>query len=349
MQTHADQNNQGSGSGPSGIEPSRLMKGDVFKRLSVSVPINDYRLPTHIYRADLVPANIFEHPQSERQGILEAASLELSFNHGYPAINDVEPFWSQLPAEPTKAFDAFIIYLELPETTNADNPIRFLPVIAHLTDTPLEQLADWCEVYYWHWRSRAYDMFLVACHRKQREHRVMTIEGQHFKMAESMLASVSKLAEATLKAHLDEAATSPDSLLDGSVKLKDLIDSATKLVAIQRISVGLPSGGPSQVDVKYSGPRNADVNETFKEVAKESSHEVATTRRSDDVDSLLANPDDLTAIQDMMIRLARPDHILPAWGHGRTVDVKVNVDEDADLDEFFDLENSGSSRLKDEE
>lgn len=306
-----------------------VRKGDVFKRINAGLALNDYQLPTHIYRSDVIPADLFQYSPADRSGILEAAALEISFNHGYPAIQEHTPMWDRLPGEPSKAFDCFLIFLELPESTNSNNPIRFLPLIAQTTQTPIDQLVEWCEVFYWHWRSRAYDLFMVACHRKQRELRIMSIEGHHFRTSEKLLKQVTDLAGAALEAQINHAAEDPEYLLDG-VKVKDLIDAATKLVAIQRISVGLPSAGPAQVDIKYTGPRNADVNETLKSIAKESVSEGTQQRKSQDVDTLLQNPQDLNAIQELMIRLSSPNHVLPAWGDGKTISLESNAGDAGD-------------------
>lgn len=313
------------------LAPIEHSKGDIFRKLNQAIALSDHHIPTHLYRADLIPLDIFQSPPQERQAILNAATLEVTFTHGYPAFGEVTPIWERLPCETEDAFNAFVVYLELPEKTEGDN-IRFLPLISHTTKIPVSKLADYCHIFYWHWRSRAYDLFIAASLRKQREMRIMSIEGKHFKMAEEALSKVMSLA--TMKLDYELALAKPDKDgevdMEGTARLKEIIDMADKLVAIQRVSVGLPAKGPATVDVNVNLPRNAPVQEVFKQIAKESVDDTDTLHRSEDVDALLQNPDDLASIQEMMIRLSNPQHTLPAWGGGKTIDLKADEDVEAE-------------------
>lgn len=279
-------------------------KADVFRSLNSNLPLNDYHLPDFIYRADLIPAELFSsmYTHSDRKDMLSAATVRLTFDHGYPAINETSPFWEQLPLESPDAFNAFMVFLELPDKSNHENPIRLLPHIAAITGLDISRITEYAHVYYWHWRSRAYDLFIVASHRKQREQRIISIEGHHFTMAEKLLGSIIQLAEGKLKkalAHVD------DEDYEDDTKLRDLIAIADTLVKVQRISVGLPSNGTSSLTLN-EGTRHSNASDTFKDIAKTSSGEEATTRRSDEMDSLLASPEDLAMVQNMMTRMANP-------------------------------------------
>lgn len=286
--------NQIASTNPASTIPAR---GQLFAALNQGLQLNQYNLPDYIYRADLIPLNYSDYPQAQKINILNAAALQLTFAHGYPAFNESTPFWEQLPSEPMEAFNAFLIYLELPEKSAHENPVRMLPMIAELTKIPLEELTAYAHIYYWHYRSRAYDLFIIACHRKQRELRLMSIEGKHFKLAEEMLEKVQKIASRKLDDALLEEG-------DDDTKLKDLVDMSMKLVQIQRMSVGLSSTGNQQIDVNI--PRHAQSNDVMQHVAKESSNNQASTTRSREMDQLLSNPDDLAAIQDLIVRLNAP-------------------------------------------
>jgi len=305
-------------------------KGDVFRVISQNIPLNNYRLPDYVYRADLVPEDILTLKQRDRSTILDGAALPVTFEHGYPAVGN-NPFWERLPAEPEDAYSAYMTFLELPEKSNSENPVRILTIIATLTGKALETISDWCHMYYWHFRSRAYDLFLIACHRKQREQRIMSIEGKHFTMAEQLLAQVSRLAELKLSNELKTLSQDPDA--ETETKTKDLIDMATKLVSVQRISVGLPSGGPEKLSVQMDGPRHTTVDETFKHIAKEGAGEEAPAQRSPEMDGLLRNPDDLSRIQELMIKLNNPTKMLPIWGNNEIIDVDVSTRRTESTDE----------------
>lgn len=289
-------------------------KGEVFAALNHNLPLNDFRLPDHIYRVDLIPENIFDLQIKDRLNILDAAALPVSFEHGYPAINHTTPMWEQLPCEPPDAYDSFMTYLELPEKSNHENPIRLLPHISTLQKRPLDEIVQWCHMYYWHWRSRAYDLFLIAAHRKQREQRMMTIEGKHFALAEKTLNTIAKMTELKLARELEKL-QDPEEADEVETKSKDLIDMMAKLAQIQRISVGLPANGvsSSSIDVKLEGPRHTTADETFKHVAKQGAGESQTSQRPQEMDSLLQDPDELSRVQDLLIRLQNPDKMPPAW------------------------------------
>lgn len=301
------------------VPSSQMTKGEVFRILNTNIPLNQYHLPDHIYRADLVDANTLDLLPDQRAMVLDAAAMPITFDHGYPAILEHKPLWQILPCETEEAFAAFTTYLELPTDTNHENPIRLLPLIAEATRTAIEKITEWCHIYYWHWRGRAYDLFLLAAHRKQREQRIMSIEGKHFTEAESLLTKVVKLAHKKLDQDIRALEEDADAQIDS--KLKELVAAAKDLVGIQRISVGLPAMGPSTINLQMDGARHTTVSETFKHIAKEGSGEEAPRQRSAEMDTLLNNPDDLTKVQEMLIRLQRPDHVLPAWGTGEIIDV----------------------------
>lgn len=282
---------------PQHTESTLVSRGMLFEEISQSLQLNQYHLPDYIYRADLIPLNYKDYPPEQRVNILNGAAMELTFQLGYPALKDGTPFWEQLPSESSDAYNAFISYLELPEKSNHDNPLRLLPMIAELTQIPFDDIKAYFNIYYWSFRSRAYDLFIVACHRKQRELRVMSIEGKHFKMAEELLHKVQTFAHK----RLDEALLESDN---DDTKLKDLIDMTQKLVQIQRISVGLAAHGTQQIDM---GPKYAQTDTIMQHVAKESnSDSQQQAHRSQEMDMLLSNPEDLVAIQDLMVRLHAP-------------------------------------------
>ncbi len=268
-------------------------RGDLFRQLNLGLPLNQYNLPDFIYRVDMIPLNYGDYPADQKVQFMNAAALEVTFEHGYPALFESKPFWEKLPSEPEDAFNAFMIYLELPEKTAHDNPVRMLPMIAELTKIPLEDIVAYSHMYYWHWRGRAYDLFIIACHRKQRELRLMSVEGQHFKMAEKFL----KRMETVIEAKFNQM-ESEEGAMD-EIKLKDAVDSMQKLVQIQRISVGLSANGVTQ----FEGPKHASSGDLMQHIAAESGKQEESSQRSPEMDRLLESPEDLARVQDLITRL----------------------------------------------
>jgi hypothetical protein len=289
--------------------PRRDTKGSVFALLSRRSPLNEFGLPEYIYRADLVPLDIndsLSYSPEERHNFLQAATLRLSFPHGYPTIHE-EPLWSRFEWEPLDAHAAFVRFLELPETSNHENPIRILPLIAEATNLPLEKIIDWADTYYWFWRARAYDLFLVACLRKQREQRISSIEGAHFTLAERLLKKISDYADKRLDLEIEHI-NSIESIteLETDTKLRDIVSMAIDLTRVQRVALGLPATGPIRIDGEGDGVRpHATVEDTFKGISSGAKHETTPERRGVEMDRLLANPDDLTLVQSLLVRMGR--------------------------------------------
>lgn len=310
-------------------------KADVFKNINAGLPLNDYGLPDYIYRADMIPPDILSdsYTPRERKDMLVAASLQLTFTHGYPSIEEAVPFWERLPSEPLEAYNTYMMFMEMPEKTSFEVPVRLLHHIAAVSNIELSRVIEWCHVYYWHWRSRAYDLFIAASHRKQREHRIMSIEGKHFMLAERYLTAVDTLISEklgrALKAVQDDEA---DQTEFESLDIKGLVDIVDKLAKVQRISVGLPANGSTQVAVSGEIKHGA-VGDVFKTVAKEATPDTQTSRRSQQMDALLANPDDLAKVQDLMTRLA-------FGGDVQSTTIVEHVEHDDDTIDSDDVNDS---------
>jgi|SRR5262245_29068560 len=317
--------NQHQALAPQPSQPQHT-KGELFRLLNQNIPLNSFHLPDHIYRADLVPLDLYSYDGPDRNNILEGATLNVTFDHGYPAVQETLPMWERLPGEPDNAYESYLLFLELPEKSNADNPVRLVPLIAQATGHSVNRIGEWCHIYYWHWRARAYDLFLAACHRKQREQRIMSIEGQHFALAEGLLRQAQSLAGKKLQQELSLLEENEEA--ETETKVKDLIDAITKLTALQRISVGLPAGGPERLQVEM--PRHSTVSESFRQIAKEGRGEESTTTRSVEMDALLANPDELSRAQELLIKLNNPQHQLPDWSkdYSTTIDAENSSEEE---------------------
>lgn len=283
---------------------SKFTKGEVFKQLNGTLTTNDFGVPDYLYRADLIPSDLFELPRHLRNEILESAIIPITWDHGYPSTPDHTPIWEQLPAEPREAYDAFIQYLELPQSSESNNPIRMLPLMAQALGVTIQELSDYSHLYYWKVRFRAYDLFLIACHQKQREQRAMTIEGRHYTMADKYLRQVDTLLNKKLE-HTIHQLQDPDERDEAyaDLKLKDLVDAVAKLTQIQRVAIGLPANGNDHNNPNFGiGGRFQSQEDAVKEIAAHSTPSKKADTRSSQMNHLLSNPDDLMAAQELIIR-----------------------------------------------
>lgn len=231
----------------------------MIKRASERIPVTAEDLPIGFYRCDLLP---FEQPSFEEQmpteGIsdeellaqaqlrevqsLSAAFTELIYDQGFPTLASGEPFWHKLDFEPGLAYAAFQIYLDMDETGARDlsEIARNTELINILTqqrdgEAPphsqvLSIITEYSILYYWRHRSRAHDLFKEAAYRHQRIKRAMSAEDYHYRLSEKLLKQV-------------ETYLGTEDFAKGLTP-KTAMEALTRLVAIQRVSVGLPAAGP---------------------------------------------------------------------------------------------------------
>jgi hypothetical protein len=244
------------------IDPRGLnSKWQLVKALTPGLPLNEYDLPTYIYRADMLdhriiqysmlnqspgesgeqsttPSTIFPPAQApgsnnnvpdpalqlEAQKMLDAAIVHLDYPEGFPTYQN-RPFWQRLDFETENAHDAFVSYLEL----GAKRTMHDL--IAYAADDVLE----WFHTYYWQTRVKAFELYRTAFLNKQRVMRMLETEDSHFGQAEKLLKKLGPIFESFTSEELKE------------VGFAKLVDSFEKLAKVQRISAGLPANGVSSM------------------------------------------------------------------------------------------------------
>ena len=297
------ESSQTTAHGARGVSKIPFTKGAIFRQLNSSLTLNDFGLPDFIYRSDLIPMELYDYTPHERNDYLEAAVIPINWDHGYPATENNVPLWEQLPGESLTAYNAFLSYLELPKTSDHEHPVRMLPLLAEALGIELSMLSDYSHMFYWTIRFRAYDLYLTACHQKQREQRIMSIEGKHFTMAERYLNKLDIVIGKRLDHTIEELQDSESAIHD-DLKLKDLVDMVDKLSKIQRVSVGLPANGAYDKEGQLGG-RHQQVDDSFKEIAANAMPAKKTDNRSANMDKLLASPEDLARAQDLIIRSSR--------------------------------------------
>lgn len=298
------------------------VKARTMQEINEAIPTNEYGLPEYMYRADMVP-NLSAMTVQTRNEHLEMAILDLDYRQGFPALADGEPFWGQLPCEPDEAYRAFIAYLDTPRApgqrlgmlhaknkskdsgtnrythplgpTNTNQvPVRQLHLLGTIVGKPTSDLMECSYLFYWPQRVRAYDLFTIAIHKKRKEQRLMELEDDHYDMASSFIAS----ARAQLEKMLDE----PEEC---ELKPKELIDLLSKMVQLQRISVGASPLGATNGKASGEGtiPQNADLEVIMRTITQNSGVVVNKDTSGDTTKLLLQDPEALHQAQELIIRM----------------------------------------------
>lgn len=216
----------------------------LLQRANQTIPQTAEGLPVGFYRADLLPTAA-QKPEEETQA-LKMAYSDLSFEYGYPTLPDGRPFWHKLDFEPGFAYGCFQVYLEqiregpreLSELASSEELLGLITQVQ-----PHESKAKWSAeqlnallyefsiLYLWRARAKAHDIYKEAAFRHLRLRRQTSIEDEDYLMASSLL---SQLREKVFNA--------PKFFED--MNAKTAADLLSKLVAIRRVSVGLPAAGP---------------------------------------------------------------------------------------------------------
>ncbi len=309
------------------------VKASIIKELMEAVPINEYGLPTHIYRTDLIPADFKDLSAQERGEVLDIAAHTLEYDQGFPTVASGEPFWGRLPFEPTELFNMFVNYLDLTtpddvsvstlekltkrdedadslsvnptDSTYARSPIRQLHLLSPIEGIDTESLLSYSHMFYWAQRAQAYDLFLVACHRKRKEKLTLELEGQHYAMSTHLLQTSSEILNHALTA-IAAGQENEDGNTVVNYKLRDVTDVMWKMFQMQRISLGLsPTGGGSSKQ-QVEGLQNASVDITLRQIAEEAGIQASAKENNMETaasDAILKDPDMLLEAQNLIIKL----------------------------------------------
>lgn len=235
---------------------------------------------------------------------LRAAFVELTFDYGYPGLPNGMPFWHKLDFESGFAFAAFQFYLE----SGQDGP-RELFMIAEndelhnvasnqvgRTITKQEllfSLQEYFIVNCWAPRAKAFDLYRETAWRHQRLRRQNTTENSHYNLADALLAKLKEYFQT--ERFINEM--SP----------KAALDALAKLVAIQRISIGLPASGPLPVNQQPDATsfemimRNVAMQQGAGNSQQAGAQHAAHTKQL--MDQVLSDPTAAGNLQEVIIRI----------------------------------------------
>jgi hypothetical protein len=242
---------------------------------------------------------------------LQTAYVDLSFDSGYPTLPGGEPFWHKLEHEPGLEYGAFQIYLEAdlegprelsvlarnPELLNLYSLHKQRPANQPVTPTELLYILHEASIlYFWRSRARAHDLFKEAAYRHIRVKRQQKTEDYHYNIAEKLLAKIEGYFGE--KRFMDE------------ISPKTALDALKALVAIQRVSTGLPAGGPLS---QKEAPETSEFEMILRQIGQKRAnqgqnghgsplHEVSGSGLTD---RLLDDPEMAKMTQELVIRVSK--------------------------------------------
>lgn len=268
---------------------------DLVRQLTQALPLNNYGLPDYIYRSDLLNFQAFRQLEkpvnelhddtiSDLQSQLAAAIYPLTYDDGYPLTPQGFPLWDIMPHEPKEAHAAFIEYLEFAGVRQ----------ISKLTSYPLDDVAEWNTLYFWSIRVKAYDLYRVAHHERQKIVRLLNTEDDHFAMASQLMEECKKYFSQT------PLIDAEGKVADG-MDYKEVISVMEKLVKIQRISVGLPMQS-NAIAKDGDITRTMVPTEVIMRQITEKQGGSKENKMVDDFDILKEDPEGVDMAQELIVR-----------------------------------------------
>ena len=307
----------------SALVPLTNSKIKLLTTLIKDIPLNKLNLPQYLYRPDALPdQDTFDLLTIEQQHtILNNAIVTLDYVEGFPALTIGEPLWSRLPFESATAYEAFLIYLDMPTGLRVRNEnqarlrreepdikyqlarspradedvissIRQLSKVERLQSTyNIYQIQDLYTLNYWKWRTQAYDLFNAAHESKIREIRLREVEGEHYRKA----MHLSSLCTDHLLACFADPA-------EHGLKPNHVIDLMSKMDQLARLSLGANPTTPEKVN--EAQPKNAGVEVILRNIAQHSGQELLHAETSDyTTKNILTDHDSIQQAQELIIRM----------------------------------------------
>lgn len=281
-----------------GFVPERVSGNtDLLVQLIRNIPVNEFGLPAHIYRVDMLdfqyvldlyqscisfpPAEGRVDGTQELNTYLDSAAVLIDYSAGYPVLPNNEPFWKQLTYEPAEAYQAFLTYVQQDGIREVGRMTAYDPTV----------LAEYAVLYYWSARSRAFDMYRIVHHQRVKLQRTLSIEDSHFRKAENLLSKLDAYFETM---ELDEDTITPEKA----------VTMMEKLVKIQRMSVGLSASG----EARETNPVRMDITpESAMQQMVNNKVRTASEDGSEELDILENDPDSIIMAQELLIRIQRSE------------------------------------------
>ena len=237
---------------------------------------------------------------------LHGAFIPLQFDEGFPAFNNGLPFWSRFDFEPSDAFEAFQRYTQMNlgrlatsseeeydgKAASGTRSLSTLVAEMYPDTQVLDMVAQYQEyyhLYYWGMRAHAYDLYRVAQFRKQQEHRAVESQDEHYVLSRRLRHKLMSYFE------------NDEDFMD-MMTPKVALDMLKTLVGIERVSAGIPAGGPvNENTTDASGKPFEMVLRTVSNSNRRDDH--ATVNEEGEIlDRALKSPEAVELLQELIIR-----------------------------------------------
>lgn len=298
-----------------GAVPRVSYRAGLIQKASQRLPMTAEGLPVGFYRVDLLP-QVRPKDAAEEMLALKNAYVDLSFEQSFPTLNDGKPYWFKLDFEPGFAYGCFQVYLELIDcgpreltTLSINEELLRLAAQVHGLNGDGERFApkrlygillEYSNLYSWRYRAKAHDIYKEAAFRHQRLRRQANTEDNHYEMAVSYIRKLK-----------DNVLDKPDFF--DKLKPRDALDMLHKLVNIQRISAGLPAGGPLSMkeasdDTSFEMIMRTLTQKVGQSAAGNIYDQQGANVSRDVLQSVLEDKDAASMLQEVVIRVTSASH-----------------------------------------
>jgi len=217
------------------------------KQLQNDLPKTNFNLPLSYIDPQVILEYIAANPEQElTQSEINSSKVDIDYIEGFPTVGGL-PFWERLDCEPLDYYKLYKLYREQIDTVS---PRSFEKLIFQ-TNSVLNAryLSALANIYHWHIRNSAYDMFSAYLLEKERDKQIKIMEGNHIKTAEKIRNLCEK--------YLDLLTDKPDFMANFKPNMfNGLLELSFKM---DRLSLGLPATSPEDEKEKDKETKTSNI------------------------------------------------------------------------------------------
>ena len=268
-----------------------------MRALSGKLQLNDIGLPQGFWQTDLTLAS----GCAEDELPPETVWVELDYVEGFPTIAATAmPFWERIPGEPLNAYSLFREYLDFED---GERSFREVALRINAKAGALEgsrgaitprKLQTHFDLYYWRFRTRAYDLFRDAALQRQKTIAGNRVESEHLRVATSLFEKCSE--------YFDDEGKFEQLGAKGVMEMMKLTHT------IQRLSTGLSMSGPKQSSDGPSVHANSggDLRQIINAIGRKSVNQDDLKGRDSSLallEAALADPETADLVQRLSLKI----------------------------------------------